>query len=173
MTVGGTCSGIWWSEGKESVYNRTEITNKTTVATICLYRVLERAALRGAYMMPPQPNLLLCEVCARQRTTGNRTEIDISMERHQAVHRTCLRTGSTTDVTGLRKGKDSPQWPLPSTTRLDQNHLDIAKPRIRLIAKRPCFADKVVVTHGHGAVWAQIIAVRYCPKHRMHQVKNP
>jgi len=62
LTVDGTCSGRWCSEGKESVYSKTEITNKTTVAKICLYRVLERATLRGAYMMPPQPNLLLCEV---------------------------------------------------------------------------------------------------------------
>lgn len=98
---------------------------------------------------------------------------DLHVERQQAVHWTCLTTDATTDVTGLRKGKDSPQWPLPSTTRLDQNHLDIAKPRVRLIAKCPCFADKVVVTHGHGAVWAQIFAVHYCPKDRMHQVKSP
>jgi hypothetical protein len=62
LIVDGTCSGRWCAEGKESVYSRIEITNKTTVAKICLYRVLERATLRGAYMMPPQPNLLLCEV---------------------------------------------------------------------------------------------------------------
>jgi hypothetical protein len=44
---------------------------------------------------------------------------------------------------------------------------------MRLIAKRPCFADKVVVIHGHGAAWAQIFAVHYCPKDHMHLVKNP
>jgi len=97
--------------------------------------------------------------------TRKETEMDISMERQPAVHGTCLTTDSTADVPGLRKG--SPQWPLPSMSRL--NHLDTAKPSIRLIAIRRHSRRNT----GHSAVWAQIFAVRYCPKYWMYLVKNP
>lgn len=77
------------------------------------------------------------------------------MERQQAGLRICLRIIIDHRRARAEKGL-SPQWPLP--THDSPNLLDAAKPSTHSIAKWPCFADGVVVTHGHGVASALALA---------------